>query len=364
MNSPRLILWLVAVFSLAGGLIPAHAQQKNAKASADREIAARFAPVFYQALGDKPRGNYITNFDFDGDWRGDNNWDHDVDPRFPLKAYIYFAVSETSTHYFILYAVFHGIDYKGGETKGRILSEIIGEGARRGEKYDPTGWMEEATIAHENDLEGCLLVIEKHNGLKNARVSLLETLHHNNFLLYAVDGRNGLGSFTFAGERPRLYIEPKGHGIEAYDEAKQTAHKGLLTYNFKGRAEDPEKLKDTSIGYDLLPLQTLWEKARNWSASNTTYGDSFDYGQITIALQQPNGGSAERKVKVGKIGSAFLGKVGGRNMAKPPWAWFDKDRRSEPLGHWFFDPAAAVKRDFNLDESFSTTYVRLPFWAS
>ena len=39
--------------------------------TADEEIAARFAPVFYQALGDKPRSDYITNFDFDGDWRAD-----------------------------------------------------------------------------------------------------------------------------------------------------------------------------------------------------------------------------------------------------------------------------------------------------
>ena len=34
----------------------------------DRDIAARFAPVFHQALGSAPRFDYITNFDFDGDW--------------------------------------------------------------------------------------------------------------------------------------------------------------------------------------------------------------------------------------------------------------------------------------------------------
>ncbi len=64
----------------------------------EREIAAAFAPVFHQALGDKPRSDYITNFDFDGDWQGDNNWDHADDPKFPLKAYVYYAVSETATH--------------------------------------------------------------------------------------------------------------------------------------------------------------------------------------------------------------------------------------------------------------------------
>ncbi|MDX6272339.1 MAG: hypothetical protein QOD28_3562, partial [Acidobacteriota bacterium] len=45
-------------------------------AARDREIASQFAPVFRQGVGDKRRYDYITNFDFDGDWRGDNNWDN------------------------------------------------------------------------------------------------------------------------------------------------------------------------------------------------------------------------------------------------------------------------------------------------
>src|SRR6185295_17837760 len=129
-------------------------QATAAERASDREVAARFAPIFYQALGDKPRSDYITNFDFDGDWRGDNNWEHTDDKSFPLLAYIYYAVSETQTHFFIHYAVFHPRDYKGGERKGLILSEIIREGTKRGAEHDPTGLMAEAGVAHENDMEG------------------------------------------------------------------------------------------------------------------------------------------------------------------------------------------------------------------
>src|SRR5882724_12199344 len=125
------------------------------------EIAARFAPVFYQALGDTPRSDYITNFDFDGDWRGDNNWDHADKKEFSLKAYVYYAISETGSHFFIHYAVFHPRDYKGGERKGLILSEIIREGTKRGAEHDPTGLMAEAGVAHENDMEGVLIVVAK-----------------------------------------------------------------------------------------------------------------------------------------------------------------------------------------------------------
>src|SRR6266699_5973704 len=113
----------------------------------ERAAAALFAPIFYQALGDKPRSDYLTNFDFDGDWRGDNNWQHVDDRKFPLNAYVYYAVVETATHLFIHYAVFHPRDYKGGERKGAILSELIREGMKRSGGYDPTGLAAEAAVA-------------------------------------------------------------------------------------------------------------------------------------------------------------------------------------------------------------------------
>ena len=108
-------LRLLSVCLLIGWLSGESFSQSVAR---EREIAAAFAPTFYQALGDKPRSDYITNFDFDGDWRGDNNWEHTDDKNFPLRAYIYYSVSETQTHFLIHYAVFHPRDYKGGERKG------------------------------------------------------------------------------------------------------------------------------------------------------------------------------------------------------------------------------------------------------
>ena len=337
----------------------------------DREIAATFAPVFYQALGDKPRSDYITNFDFDGDWRGDNNWDHTDDKKFPLKAYVYYSVSETATHFFIHYAVFHPRDYKGGQRKGRILSEIIREGVKSGTERDPTGLLKEAGVAHENDMEGCLIVVAKSgNDLDRVRVVFVETLHHNDFSRYLLGepAPKGFGLFRLDGAHPLLYVEPKGHGIEAYlGDEKQTVKKEFLVYKFTGKAEDPEQDQDGSVGYDLLPIQqTLWARAAKGVAvgADITYGDTHDYGQITINLVQSNGRVVARKMTVGKIGSAFLGNTGGLNMARPPWGWFDNNARKQPLGLWFFDPATIIKRDFRTDDSFSTAYVRLPFWAS
>ncbi len=95
----------------------------------------------------------------------------------------------------------------------------------------------------------------------------------------------------------------------------------------------------------------------------TTYATFQDYAQISIDVVQPNGSVVVQKIKVGEIGSAFAGDSGGKNLARPPWAWSGKRHRDDQLGLWFFDPARIIKRDFKLDDSFSTAYVRLPFWA-
>src|SRR5215218_536847 len=156
-----------------------------ASASRDHHVAAAFAPVFYQGLGDNARADYITNFDFDGDWRGDNNWANADDKRFKMRAYVYYAVSETPTHFFVHYALFHPRDYKGGNAGGAILSEAIKEGVRRGGRYDPTGLSAEAVLAHENDMEGCLVAAAKSGeDPKSARVVYVETLGHDRFQKY------------------------------------------------------------------------------------------------------------------------------------------------------------------------------------
>ena len=336
----------------------------------DREIAGRFAPIFYQALGDKPRSDYITNFDFDGDWRGDNNWEHADDKNFPLRGYIYYAVSETQTHFFIHYAVFHPRDYKGGERKGLILSEIIREGVKRGNEHDPTGLMAEAGVAHENDMEGALVIVAKNaKDPKRARTVFVETFGHDDFTPY-VSGEatpKGFGLFKTEGQHALLYVEPKGHGIEAYSgDEKQTAKKEFLIYKFAGKAEDPDKQKNRSMGYELLPIETtLWPKARvRTEDKGTTYATFHDYAELSISVVEANDRVAVKKIKVGEVAETFAGDSGGMNMARPLWAWFDKGHRGDPLGLWFFDPARIVKRDFKLGESFSTVYVRLPFWAS
>jgi hypothetical protein len=339
---------------------------QSANASRDLEIASRFAPVFHQGLGDQRRHDYITNFDFDGDWRGDNNWDNADDTRFPRKAYVYYAVSETPTHFLIHYAVYHPRDYKGG-AGGAVLSEIIREGVRRGGRYDPTGLSAEAALAHENDMEGCLVVAAKAgDDLKAARVVFVETMAHDRFLKYVpADGEGGGREFDavrLEAGRPELYVEAKGHGVFALDgNRKQTPSDGSLVYTFAGRADDPEKSRTSEIGYALIPLfTTLWPRARG--GVNESFGAIHQYGARSFSASLSTARAAERRsVNLGNLGAAFRGNKGAPNAARPPWGWFDRGDAEQPRGAWFFDPAATVKRHFKQGDDFSVVYTHAPF---
>jgi len=291
------------------------------------------------------------------------------------RGYIYYSVVETATHYFIHYADFHARDYKGGEHKGVMYSDLLRIGARVLSKgSEPSGKLAEAAIAHENDMEGTLVVVEKSSGL----IAFVETLHHNRFSTYSPEdpklslsgGSAGLpfkggvtagvdGRFKTLGSHVELYVEPKGHGIQAWGTEPDKQELGFLLYKYAGRADDPESAADGEVSYDLLPIgPTLWQKAKTASAKDSTFAGFKDYGTITIDLV-----SGPRNIALGTMPSAFNGNIGGANMARPLWGWYSVDRREDPPGLWFFDPAKVVKRDYNLPDSFSTAYLNAPFWA-
>ena len=389
----------------AGQTAPSRKAAQAKWLAEDRDIAARFAPVFHQGVIGDGRFDYPTNVDFDGDWVGTNNWANSADQKFALKGYIYYAVSETPTHYFIHYAAFHPRDYKGGEKTGAILSKGVRAGAVATEKVKKTETADDVVLAHENDFEGCLVVVEKRGpSLDKAAVVVVETMAHNHYLKYerepAADSQNA--AFQREGEHPILYIEPKGHGIEALDDdSERPAHsnvepsgsKGMVkkgfgglmkglskvkkvvtleppeavrVYRFTGRAEDPEQAKPaapagpvqmTSTGYDLVPIySTIWASARG--GVNDTYGEAEDYGTRTISIAAA---AAPITATLGLLGSALKGLAGAANKARPPWGWFDMRERERPLGEWFFDPAATVKRHFKTLGALSTAYFHEPF---
>jgi hypothetical protein len=333
----------------------------------DKQIAAQFAPIVYQGLGSDPRADYITNFDFDGDWKGDNNWDNLDNRSYTLRASIYYSVSETPTHYFVHYAFFHPRDYKGDLAQSQLLDLIIAEGLKQAGR-DPTGGLaEDVALSHENDLEGCLVVAEKSGqDLARAQVKYVETMAHNNYFKYCPGkGRAGIcEAIEMKGNRPLVFVEPKGHGPSSYSGSQRqlkSSINGVMIYSFAGRAEDPDRVKadggkEKSIGYDLISIyDTLWLRARQ--GENETYGEAFNYRTRAFLKYQLNGPAKKVEKNFGSLGVAFRGDDGFKNKARAPWAWYDDSERERPRGEWFFDPASVVARHFNLGQGFSRAYL-------
>lgn len=334
------------------------------RAALDKQIAAQFAPVIYQGLGDQPRFDYITNFDFDGDWKGDNNWVNAGNKTYPLRAFVYYSVIETATHYFVHYAFFHPRDYKGGLGKSTLVDILIKEGVRRAGK-DPTGLADDVALSHENDLEGALVVAEKRgNEPRQAIVQYVETLAHNRYLKFhpaAIQTAAG-AVVQMKDQQPLLFAEPKGHGIVQYTgshEQLKSSVQGMLVYSYSGKADTPETTRGEAV-YDLIPLyDTLWEKAQ--VGENETFGEAADYPSFTVLMQQLGSDPASSERPVGKLGAAFRGTIGFKNKARPPWGWFDDTEKDRPRGEWFFDPAGVIARHFSLPQNFAQAYVHHPY---
>ncbi len=361
------------------GEAPGKTDQRRAtdqRQDSNKQIAAQFAPFFYQGLGDEPRADFITSFDFDGDWKGDNNWVNLDNRSYPLRAYVYFSVAETATHYFVHYAMFHPRDYKGGLANSALIQVLINEGLRRAGK-DPTGGLaDDLSLSHENDFEGCLVVAEKQGGdLSKAVVRFVETMAHNRYLRYCPrEDRAGVcESIEMKDQRPLIFVEPKGHGPSRYTGSRQQLRysiNGVMIYSYAGQAGDADKVLSLSgekragekaagekaVRYDLIPIyDTLWSRAQK--GENETYGEAFDYQTRSFLKFQGDKPAVKAEQKLGVLGSAFRGTVGFKNKSRPPWGWFDDSEKERPRGEWFFDPASVIARHFSLGEMFSTAYV-------
>ncbi len=281
--------------------------------------------------------DFVTRFDFDGDWNGANNWKNAY--VYDLPGSVYYAVIESTGHYFITYAFYHARDYT----------------ARPFEGYAPK-------TEHENDMEGCTLVIEK-DQTSWGKPILLETLAHDHFYKYdnphyrkVHEGALPLdGSIVFLKEedkthhrQPAIYIEPEGHGVRAATSQVLESgfqHPGVI-YRFAGRgAEVPRSSNDQDVSYDLISIEeTLWAK-RNEVGKTSTYC-------CTDLYNLPDGQNAQ-------IGSSFNGPIGSCS-AKPPWGWDQADDGPIKKGDWFRNPLYAYNQQLQID-GFSGKYVYNPY---
>ncbi len=304
----------------------------------DRQIAAAFAPLFQVGVTADPRYDVPTRFDFDGDWRADNNWRAADQPGFDPQASVYYALSETETHLFIHYSLFFPVD-------------------------DPRIFDRRAR-SHENDFETCLVFVEKdgENG-QSGRVVLVETLESSRVMKYVPSAslRGGFESIEVQQGHPRLFVDPNGHAIRAFrgDETRELRYvRDVMSYSYTGRSESPlARRGGSNVGYDLVPLYSLWTQAGQ--SDNEIYAATADLGRITINTRDYRGRPSDRSVQLGQVGVNFRSESRYDQGGAAPWG---REIESESArGEWFLNPAASVRRHLNLNDDFSITFLHQPY---
>jgi hypothetical protein len=325
-------------------------------------LARHWAPAIFQnvEVSDlNPLGRYdlLTSVDFDGDFAGGNNWEDSDDLRrsdFPLAPYVYYAVQETETHYYITYSLFHPRDWTWS-----ALAEARSTSASRGPASSAPDDAS-AALTHENDLESATLVVAKQGRLGALR--LLGTVCHlNNYCFTAasgivpetwgLDAGGGDAAVRYYENRPCLFVESGGHGIGGINRALAETPGGAYRwgdrrYAFAGGAGvvylpsddpgfEPQGEPPAAAGaageanvcrYQLLPLiSSLWPM-RAAVGPGMMFSGTFTY--------RSPGGCSIAALPV------FLAAEGQDEGANPPWA---RDASGDDLGRgvWFLDPALA-----------------------
>lgn len=270
-----------------------------------RQLAEHWSPFIYQAT--TGRYDYITRFDFDGNWFGHDNWENYE--CYPLPAYVYYSVVESTNYYFITYCFFHPRD------EGNPLCNCG---------------------KHENDFEGCRIIIKK-DGSYWGTIILLETIAHTSKYTYT--------SWTLInGSHPAIYVKQRKHSVYGanYALAQQDCNwSGNLTcevfpsdedgtgigYWYAGRgAEIPENVDDRDVSYELIELTpTIWARR---------FGDPFrDCIEYTTGGGQPSTAWFGAKFS----GDNYVAPYGFQCQATPPWDYgFDSNLK----GAWFINPLA------------------------
>jgi hypothetical protein len=310
-----------------------------------RELAEHYAPVVAQETWFEPKADYLTRFDYDGDWRGDNNWDNLSSGS--SQAYVYYAAMETATHYFLTYNFFH-----------------------------PRRYAEDCGAACQENDNGGVMVTARKDGSRFGRPLLLQTLANNTVYAYSADNRVREGLHRIRGDlklwrdsHPVLFVESGTHGVYGVadpehsrfstDRMEFTASTGVI-YRFGGTAGRPAHPNDRDVSYELLPIVEHW-----WTRATSPeglQGRTFDeYVRYSPFGNRPAASAEE-------VGSAFFGRKYYPNKARPFWGWHDviaMARRVLAPGQWGLDPAYAVASTLKLPQGvpFSLDYLYNPFLA-
>ncbi|MBI3893790.1 MAG: hypothetical protein HY303_19900 [Candidatus Wallbacteria bacterium] len=305
----KIILACFVLFAgLAAGLLAAPSAA---------EVAAAYAPVIrHQVANDR---DYLAAFDFDNNWNGYDNWQHQ-EWGYPLKAVVYYSVLESQSHWFVTYLTFHPRKWA-----------LINTGA----------W------SQENDLEGVQVLVAK-DGSATGKPLVVEVWNGSGFDAYQADVSAKLregkwaGAAAFQGTHPVLTIGSKSHEMRVASPRSAPA-KGEVVYSFTGRAEEPKK-GAAACGYALAAVASTFWSHRAETGAGRAFAGTVDTAN-------------------GPAGAALGGDDYKRDAASMPWTWADAKASRTAAGDWFFDPGHTFAQRYETTTAISKAYVANPYAA-
>jgi len=344
------------------------------KQLADRELAYYWAPIWFQdtALINVPapethdfdmafpgdpdfydgwKRDLITRFNYDGNWKGNDNWDHLWEFQGNLSACIYYSVLETTTHWFIGYYDFHPRDWVPIEYIG-IVDSI-------------ESWF--SNRCHENDFEGAWLIVQKTGG-KGTLVQM-DTQAHNQYHSYSysidIDDRKGeplkQGLYEpFGGNptHPLVWVEAGGHGcygrrgdriygtgpwLEGFPETRGVKYVPSRISELPSNAGGTEG--GAIFGYELISIDGLWDMRFDFSENAPFY----EYG--VFKGNDPDPGDSDRANAPWK-------------QDEKPSFWHTEADGLTFEGDSFYNPAhfAAIRTNVNkVSTPYSFKYIYNPY---
>ena len=321
-------------------------------------VAREFCPIFAQKVDkDWPAADQIAPIDFavPGDIHAsvkENPFELVRRSRSECKDFIvehpkvYYSVCETHTHYFLIYAVYHPLDW------WKYIDDDLLE--------NPIRWIRAQFDEHVHDMEGALLVVTKDVEPSRAGHGIVDavvTVSHRDLLLYANpvrrDSTTGRlkpyseanrkivafqGSRGLAGnvlmddelDRVKLYMEARGHGIRGDFGSWRTGDEEWW-YNvsdfkedFKGRASQKNKRYAFFDLEDIFKPHTgLWAYRLEEEVFIQSQRGRWTFASFGWVDKQT------RRLQAGK--------------ANPPWSWND-EKDTAPMGELATDPARFILR--------------------
>jgi hypothetical protein len=322
------------LLSLLGFLLTACRAESPSPAELARELAHHHAPIHYQDTDDTlAEADYLTRFDYDGDWDALNNWEN-LDTG-DLSGAVYYSVVESCTHWFIVYGFFH-----------------------------PRDWTDTIEQEHENDMEGLLAVVRKDGGKFGALEGMV-TVFHNDFYSFTpsdspftdgaqdIDGEIPWESIWFT-PHPLTSAEAEGHGLKIWPLAGHFQgaddEDGVIYLPSEQDAEPPRHGNDRAVNYQLISFFApggLWDQ--QLSEATTSRDDALTFATWGT-LKGDDGGGCGHGPSLCKFDAAHL-----------PWAWDDHNDDPVFLGAMALDPAYLVSQYFEGLGEFSEGYVSNPY---